>query len=50
MAGSFVSLKVDGPLAYLQLNRPPANAYNLDVLKDLDRPSKRSATARRRRS
>ena len=36
MAGSFVSLKVDGPLAFLQLNRPPANAYNLDVLKDLD--------------
>lgn len=36
MAGSLVTLKMDGPLAFMQLNRPPANAYNLDVLKDLD--------------
>jgi len=36
MAGRFVTLKLDGPLAFVGLNRPPANAYNLDVLKDLD--------------
>ncbi len=29
-----VTVKVDGLLAFLQLNRPPANAYSLDFLKD----------------
>ena len=36
MGTNFVTVKVDGPLALLQMNRPPANAYNLDFLKDLD--------------
>jgi len=36
MGTNFVTVKVDGPVAFLQLNRPPANAYNLDFLKDLD--------------
>jgi enoyl-CoA hydratase/carnithine racemase len=36
MPGNFASLKVDPPVAFLQLNRPPANAYNLEFLKDLD--------------
>src|ERR687895_1444227 len=35
MGTSFVAVKPDGPLAFLELARPPANAYNLDVLKDL---------------
>ncbi|MEK7863595.1 MAG: enoyl-CoA hydratase/isomerase family protein, partial [Chloroflexota bacterium] len=33
---SLVSVKIDGPLAFVQLNRPPANAYNLEFLKDLE--------------
>lgn len=36
MGTNFVTLKVEPPLGFVQLNRPPANAYNLDVLKDLD--------------
>jgi enoyl-CoA hydratase/carnithine racemase len=36
MGTEFVTVKADGPLAFLQLNRPPANAYNLELLKDLD--------------
>jgi enoyl-CoA hydratase/carnithine racemase len=36
MPGTFASLNVDSPVAFLQLNRPPANAYNLEVLRDLD--------------
>ncbi len=36
MGTDFVTVKVDGPLAFLQLTRPPANAYNLEFLKDLD--------------
>lgn len=34
--GSFVTVKVEGGVGFLGLNRPPANAYNLDVLKDLE--------------
>ncbi|MBI2493771.1 MAG: enoyl-CoA hydratase/isomerase family protein [Candidatus Rokubacteria bacterium] len=36
MGTEFVTVTADGPLAFLQLNRPPANAYNLELLKDLD--------------
>ncbi len=36
MDTGFVTVKTEGPLAFVQLNRPPANAYNLDFLKDLD--------------
>ena len=36
MGTEFVTVKADGPLAFLQLNRPPANAYNLELLEDLD--------------
>ncbi|MBI2462362.1 MAG: enoyl-CoA hydratase/isomerase family protein [Candidatus Rokubacteria bacterium] len=36
MGTNFVGVKLDGPVAFLELNRPPANAYNLDFLKDLD--------------
>lgn len=36
MGTNFVGVKVDGPVAFLEMNRPPANAYNLDFLKDLD--------------
>ena len=36
MGTNFVTLKVEPPLGFVQLNRPPANAYNLDLLKDLD--------------
>ncbi len=36
MGTNFVTLKVEPPLGLVQLNRPPANAYNLDSLKDLD--------------
>ena len=34
--GTLVSVKIDAPLAFVQLNRPPANAYNLEFLKDLE--------------
>lgn len=33
---SLVSVRIDGPLAFVQLNRPPANAYNLEFLRDLE--------------
>lgn len=36
MGTKFVGVKVDGPVAVLEMDRPPANAYNLDFLKDLD--------------
>ncbi len=36
MGTNFVNVTVDGPLAFVHLNRPPANAYNLDFLKDFD--------------
>lgn len=36
MGTNFVGVEVDGPVAFLEMNRPPANAYNLDFLKDLD--------------
>jgi enoyl-CoA hydratase/carnithine racemase len=36
MTTGVVTVKIDGRLAFLQLNRPPANAYNLDFLRDLE--------------
>src|SRR3972149_8078239 len=36
MGTGFVTLKVEPPLGFVQLTRPPANACNLDVLKDRD--------------
>lgn len=36
MATQFVKLEKDGPVGSIVFDRPPANAYNLDLLKDLD--------------
>ena len=38
MGTGFVTVKTEGPLAFVQLNRPPANAYNLDCSRQTPRP------------
>ncbi|MGH7966957.1 MAG: enoyl-CoA hydratase/isomerase family protein, partial [Candidatus Binatia bacterium] len=36
MATQLVRLEKDGPVGFIVFDRPPANAYNLELLKDLD--------------